>query len=91
MARMNFNTLDRKLVDSVVGFEYDAGCWLARIVVEQMQITDGLSNRRVLAQLEFDGFSKVGTNALGSIRTNVPRYQPLRQPTMTPSRFGNYD
>ena len=44
-----------------------------------------------LFQLEFVGFSRVGTNAIGSLRTNVPRYQPLRQPTMTPSRFGNYE
>jgi LPS-assembly protein len=44
-----------------------------------------------LFQLEFVGFSRAGFNALGSLRTNVPRYQPLRQPTMNPSRFGNYD
>jgi LPS-assembly protein len=44
-----------------------------------------------LFQLEFVGFSRVGTNAMGSLKTNVPRYQPLRQPTMTPSRFGNYE
>jgi hypothetical protein len=33
----------------------------------------------------------LGTNAIGSLRTNVPRYQPLRQPAMPASRFGNYD
>jgi LPS-assembly protein len=91
VGRMNYNPLDHKVVESILGFEYDAGCWLGRVVAERLQVTDGLARQRLLFQLEFVGFSRVGTNALGSLRTNVPRYQPLRQPSMTPSRFGNYD
>jgi LPS-assembly protein len=91
VARMNYNPLDKKMVESVVGFEYDAGCWLSRVVAERLQVTDGLARQRLLFQLEFVGFSRIGTNAMGSLRTNVPRYQPLRPPSMTPSRFGNYD
>lgn len=91
VARMNYSPLDHKVVESVIGFEYDAGCWLSRVVAERLQVTDGLSRQRLLFQLEFVGFSRVGTNALGSLRSNVPRYQPLRQNSMTPSRFGNYD
>lgn len=91
VARMNYNPLDKKVVESVIGFEYDAGCWLGRVVTERLQVAEGLARQRLLFQLEFVGFSRVGTNALGSLRTHVPRYQPLRQPMMTPSRFGNYD
>jgi len=91
VARMNYNMVDKKVVESVIGFEYDAGCWLSRTVIERLQIADGVARQRILFQLEFVGFSRVGTNAMGSLRTNVPRYQPLRQPTMTPSRFGNYE
>jgi LPS-assembly protein len=91
VARMNYNMVDKKVVESVIGFEYDAGCWLSRTVIERLQIADGLARQRILFQLEFVGFSRVGTNAMGSLKTNVPRYQPLRQPTMTPSRFGNYE
>jgi LPS-assembly protein len=91
VARMNYNMVDKKAVESVIGFEYDAGCWLSRTVIERLQIAEGLARQRILFQLEFVGLSRVGTNAMGSLRTNVPRYQPLRQPTMTPSRFGNYE
>ena len=91
VARLNYNPLDKKMVESVIGFEYDAGCWLSRVVAERLQVTDGLARQRLLFQLEFVGFSRIGTNAMGSLRSNVPRYQPLRQPSMTPSRFGNYD
>ena len=91
VARINYDMVSKSTIQSVVGFEYDAGCWLSRTVIERLQIADGLTRQRILFQMEFVGFSRAGFNALGSLRTNVPRYQPLRQPTMTPSRFGNYD
>ena len=91
VARMNYSPLDKKVVESTIGFEYDAGCWLSRTVIEKIQVADGVARQRILFQLEFVGFSRVGFNALGSLRTNVSRYQPLRQSTMAPSRFGNYD
>jgi LPS-assembly protein len=91
VARVNVDTLTKKPVESILGFEYDAGCWLSRTVLERQLIADGLARQRILFQLEFVGLSRLGTNAIGSLRTNVPRYQPLRQPTMTPSRFGNYE
>jgi len=91
VARVNVDMLTKKPVESIIGFEYDAGCWLSRTVLERQLIAEGLARQRILFQLEFVGLSRLGTNAMGSLRTNVPRYQPLRQPTMTPSRFGNYD
>jgi LPS-assembly protein len=91
VGRMNYSPMDGKVVDSIIGFEYDGGCWLSRVVREKVQVADGVARQRILFQLELVGMSSVGTNALSSLRTNVQRYQPLRQPTMAPSRFGNYD
>ena len=91
VGRVSYSTLDHKPIESIVGFEYDAGCWLGRIVNEQLQIADGVSRQRILFQLEFVGFSRVGTGALSSFKNNVPRYEPLRQPAVTPSRFGDYE
>ena len=91
VARLNYSGLDHKLVESVVGFEYDAGCWLGRVVTENFRIAEGVSRQRIFFQLEFSGFSRLGTNALGSLRNNVSRYQPLRGSPLPPSRFGQYE
>ena len=92
VAHILYSPLDeKKVVESVMGFEYDAGCWIGRIVSEQAAVSEGTARKRLLFQLEFVGFSRAGFNALGSLRTNIPRYQPLRLPAATPSRFGNYD
>ena len=93
VGRMNFDMREGKLVDSVVGLEYDGGCWLGRIVLEKLQTSTSSANRRIMFQLEFVGFSRLGTNPLQTLKENIPRYQFLRETTTSnsPSRFSNYD
>ena len=92
VGRLNFSLSDRKLVDAVIGLEYDAGCWLARFVVEQLQTSLVSTNQRIMFQLEFVGFARVGANPLKSLKDNIPRYQYLREQIgAPPSRFSNYD
>ena len=91
VSRVNYDHLNKKPVESIIGFEYDAGCWVSRVVTERLQVTDGVARKRILFQLEFIGFTRVGTNAMGSLVRNVPRYQSLNPAFLSPSRFGNYD
>lgn len=91
VGRLNYSLADRKMVDSVFGFEYDAGCWLARIVAERLQSSAQSSSKRIMFQLEFVGFTRLGANPLRTLRDNIPRYQYLREQISTPSRFGNYE
>jgi LPS-assembly protein len=93
VGRLNYSLQDRKLVDTVVGFEYDSCCWIGRVVLERLQSSVTTSNTRLLFQIEFVGFSRLslGASPLETLRRNVPRYQYLREQVSTPSRFSNYD
>lgn len=91
VGRINYSVPDRKIVDLVAGFEYDAGCWIGRLVLERLQTGTSSANQRVLFQLEFTGFSRIGSNPLGTLKDNVPRYQYLREEINPPSRFEQYD
>jgi LPS-assembly protein len=95
VGRVNYSVKDRKIVDTVVGFEYDAGCWLGRIVFDRIQTTTTSAKKGVSFQLEFVGFTRlgVGTNPLRTLKDNVPRYQYLRDRSSSsnPSRFSNYE
>ena len=91
VGRMNYSLQDRKLVDAIAGFEYDAGCWIGRVVLERLQSSQTAATRRLLLQLEFVGFSRLGANPIRSLRENIPRYQNLREQIVTPSRFTRYD
>mgnify|MGYP006212491627 CR=1 FL=1 len=79
------------VVDSLLGLEYDAGCWIGRIAFERKQSTVSTATSRLLFQLEFIGLARVGASPLSALRNNIPRYQNLRDNFVAPSRFQNYE
>ena len=91
VGRLNYSTLDKKLVDAVIGIEYDGCCWIGRVVLQRSQNSTTNANTRILFQLELVGFSRIGANPLETLKTNVPRYQYLREKISSPSRFTTYD
>ena len=46
VGRLNYSLNERKLVDTVIGFEYDAGCWLSRVVLERLQTSTSSATQR---------------------------------------------
>ncbi|UUZ72265.1 LPS-assembly protein LptD [Polaromonas sp. P1(28)-8] len=91
VGRLNYSVPDRKLVDAIVGVEYDGCCWIGRVVLQRTQNGTSTSDTRILFQLELVGFSRIGANPLETLKSNVPRYQYLREKINTPSRFTTYD
>jgi LPS-assembly protein len=91
VGRMNFSLTERRLVDTIIGFEYDAGCWLGRIVFQRLQSTVSTASTQLMFQLEFSGLARVGASPLQSLRNNITNYQFLRDQTEQPSRFQSYE
>jgi LPS-assembly protein len=96
VGRLNYSLKERNLVDTLVGLEYDAGCWIGRIAFERRptnttSTSTGSATSRILFQLEFIGLARVGISPLKSLSDNIPRYQYLRDSTVQPSRFQHYE
>jgi LPS-assembly protein len=96
VGRLNYSLKERSLVDTLVGLEYDAGCWLGRIAFQRLQtnitsLSASSATSRILFQLEYIGFARVGISPLKSLSDNIPRYQYLRDSTVQPSRFQHYE
>jgi len=91
VGRLNYSIKESRLVNALLGFEYDAGCWLGRVVMERIQTSTSSATQRIMFQLEFVGFSRLGVNPIKSLQTNIPFYQNLRDPSGASSRFSNYD
>lgn len=91
VGRLNYSVPDKKLVDAVIGFEYDGCCWIGRAVLQRSTNGASTSNTQILFQLEFVGFSRLGNSPLATLKSNIPRYQYLREQVARPSRFTNYD
>ena len=91
VGRMNFSLTEGRMVESLMGLEYDAGCWIGRIVFESNQRSISSTNTRLFFQLELIGLARVGASPLMALKNNIPRYQNLRDNTLQPSRFQNYE
>lgn len=91
VGRLNYSLKGRELVDALAGFEYDAGCWIARLVLTRLQTSTSTANTSISMQMEFVGFTRLGPSPLKALRDNISRYQYLREQTTPPSRFSNYD
>ena len=93
VGRLNYSLNERRLVDTILGVEYDAGCWLARMLLERTQTSSSTATGRVMFQLEFVGFTRlgIGGNPIQTLTENISRYQNLRDSGGTTSRFSNYD
>ena len=75
--RIQYSLRDKRLTDSVIGAEYDSGCWILRIGAERQSTGRAETTTRLMLQLELVGLSPLGSNALKVLRDNIPGYRSL--------------
>jgi LPS-assembly protein len=93
VGRVNYSTLERRLTDATVGVEYDAGCWIGRIVASHQSTGLSEATTRVSVQLELTGLSRLnlGSNPLQGLKDNIPGYRLLREGRAEPLSSRPYD
>jgi LPS-assembly protein len=79
VGRVNYSVRDSRITDSLFGMEYDAGCWIARVVAERLSTGRSEATTRLLLQLELVGLSRLGSNPLQVLKDNIPGYRLLRE------------
>ena len=84
VGRINYSIKDSRITDSLAGFEYDAGCWIGRVVAERVSTGRTEATTRLLLQLELVGLSRLGSNPLQVLKDNIPGYQLLRDDRADP-------
>ncbi|MEO7335348.1 MAG: LPS assembly protein LptD [Caldimonas sp.] len=89
--RVNYSMRDSRVIDSVFGLEYDAGCWVGRIVAERLSTARSDATTRLLLQLELVGLSRLGSNPLQVLKDNVPGYRMLREDRATSLPINPYE
>jgi len=77
VARYAYSIRDGRAVATIVGVEYNAGCWAVRFVAQQFVTFTQDNVRQLFFQIEFSGLSKLGSNPLEILRQNIGGYQRL--------------
>jgi LPS-assembly protein len=75
LARWNWSIQDKKLLEGLVGFEYNAGCWQVRAVAHRFITATQTYSTSFQIQLELSGLTRIGINPLETIRQNITGYR----------------
>ncbi|CAG4888603.1 LPS-assembly protein LptD [Paraburkholderia gardini] len=96
VARLNYDLGGHRVVDGLLGLQYDADCWTLGVGFQRY--ANGLntsgtqtSSTKFLAQLTLKGLSNVDNGLISAFRASVPGYTPLPPGTPPQSRFTNYE
>ena len=91
VGRYNYSLRENRLVETLGGFEYNAGCWIGRLVLQRFAASTGSSTTAVFVQLELNGFSRIGSNPLETLKRNIPGYSPANQTRPESQPFDFYE
>lgn len=96
VGRFNYDLGGHRIVDGLIGLQYDADCWTLGAGIQRY--ANGLntsgqnqSSTRFLAQLTLKGLSTVDNGLIPAFRAGVAGYTPLPPPPPPEARFTNYE
>lgn len=89
VARYNYSLSDHRIIESIGGLEYNAGCWASRVVLQRIATATGDSSTAFFIQLELNGFSNIGSNPMDLLKRSIPGYGRVNQPAADPVFAGN--
>ena len=75
LARANHSIRDRRLLEGLIGVEYNQGCWEIRMVAHRFTTATNQYSNSIQVQLELKGLSKLGINPFETIRQNISGYK----------------
>ena len=84
VGRYNYSLVDHRIIESVGGLEYNAGCWVSRVVLQRIATATGDSSTAFFIQLELNGFSNIGSNPMDLLKRSIPGYGRVNQPAADP-------
>jgi LPS-assembly protein len=67
--------LDKKLLEGLLGVEYNAGCWVARFVLHRFVSATQEYVNAMFFQLELTGLSQIGSSPLEVLRQGIAGYE----------------
>lgn len=78
VGRVSYSLQDKKILESLVGLEYQADCWVFRTGGQRFVTTSTKASTQIFFQLELSGLSHLGVGSpLEAMKASIPGYQRL--------------
>jgi LPS-assembly protein len=81
VGRYNYSLKEERVIESLGGFEYSAGCWSTRVVVQRFATSTTEYKTAIFLQLELTDFGRLGSNPMEAINRGIPGYSRNTQPS----------
>ncbi len=88
VARWNYSFPDNRILDSIIGLEYNQSCWTLRLVAQHFTTATQQTTTGFFMQLELNDFVKVGSDPLNLLKQSVPGYSKLSDKQDNPAVQG---
>ncbi|WP_373989314.1 LPS-assembly protein LptD [Duganella sp. BuS-21] len=80
VGRISYSMQDKKILESLLGLEYNADCWVFRTGAQRFVTTATKNSTQIFFQLELNGLSHLGVGSpLEAMKTSIPGYQRLNE------------
>ena len=80
VGRISYSQLDKKILESLVGLEYNGDCWVFRMGAQRFVTTATKASTPIFFQLELNGLSHLGVGSpLEAMKNSIPGYQRLNE------------
>ncbi|MBV7538883.1 LPS-assembly protein LptD [Duganella sp. sic0402] len=80
VGRISYSMQDKKILESLVGLEYNADCWVFRTGAQRFVTTSTKQSTQIFFQLELNGLSHLGVGSpLEAMKNSIPGYQRLNE------------
>lgn len=91
LGRYNYSFRDKKVVDSLMGLEYRAGCWILRGAVQRYIRSEGRSTTNFFLELELVGLGTVGSSPIQALSEGITGYKPVGPKPVEVGRYDYYE
>ena len=78
IGRYNYSFKDSQLLEGIAGIEYNAGCWIVRVVGHRLQAATQLASSAIFFQVELGEFARIGSDPADLLRRTVAGYTSTR-------------
>lgn len=92
VGRFDYSLLQNRIAEVVAGVEYNSTCCFAvRAVVQRYAVATRDTTTAFFLQLELNGFARVGTSPINTLRRSIPGYQVINPPPEKGTGFERYE
>lgn len=74
VARWNYSLPEKRMLEGLLGLEYNQTCWVARMVLQRFTTATQQVSTGFFLQLDLTGLAGIGSDPLDALRRSIPGY-----------------